>query len=169
MISFKAVIERFGDMGEKTGWYYIEINSKIAGKLLPGNKKSFRVKGCVNNWTFEKQSLLPMGDGDFIMALNAAARKGIGARMGEVINVQIETDARPVLIDQAFMDCLADEPKALDYFNSLPAGHRNYFSKWIESAKTEETKSRRIAEAVNSLAAGLCYGEMIRSNRKKKI
>ena len=39
MISFKAVIERFGDMGEKTGWYYIEINSKIAGKLLPGNKK----------------------------------------------------------------------------------------------------------------------------------
>ena len=110
-----------------------------------------------------------MGDGDFIIALNAAARKGIGARMGEVINVQIETDARPVIIDPVFMDCLADEPAALDFFNSLPTGHRNYFSKWIESAKTEETKSRRIAEAVNALAAGLGYGEMIRSNRKKKI
>ncbi|HVF97457.1 MAG TPA: YdeI/OmpD-associated family protein, partial [Flavisolibacter sp.] len=53
-------------------------------------------------------------------------------------------------------------------FESLTKGHRLYFSKWIESAKTEPTKAKRIAMAVNALAKGWGYPEMMRANKKEK-
>jgi len=61
--------------------------------------------------------------------------------------------------------CLNDEPKALAYFNTLPKGHQNYFSKWIEAAKTIETKTKRITMAVIALAKQMGYPEMIRANK----
>jgi len=48
MISFHAVLQKFGDKGEKTGWTYIEVPAKMAGFLKENNKKSFRVKGKID-------------------------------------------------------------------------------------------------------------------------
>ena len=66
------------------------------------------------------------------------------------------------------MECLQDEPSALAFFKSKPASHQRYFSKWIESAKTEATKTKRIAMAVSSLAKQMDYGEMLRSQKQLK-
>ena len=66
------------------------------------------------------------------------------------------------------MDCLADEPKALEFFHSLPGSHRNYFSKWIDSAKTDATKAKRIAMAVNALARSLPFNIMVREAKANK-
>jgi uncharacterized protein YdeI (YjbR/CyaY-like superfamily) len=65
------------------------------------------------------------------------------------------------------LECLADEPQALDFFDKLAKSHQRYFSNWIESAKTESTKTRRIAQAVNALSYGLGFSEMIRLNKEK--
>ncbi len=78
MIEFKVVIEKFSKQGEKTGWTYIEVSAEIAQKLKPGNKKTFRVKGYLDDFYFEGIALLPMGGGNFIMPLNASHRKKIG-------------------------------------------------------------------------------------------
>jgi hypothetical protein len=40
-----------------------------------------------------------------------------------------------------------------------------YFSKWIEEAKTSQTKTKRIAMAVTALGLGQGYPEMIRANK----
>ncbi|MBP6687980.1 MAG: YdeI/OmpD-associated family protein, partial [Lacibacter sp.] len=64
-------------------------------------------------------------------------------------------------------ECLNDEPTALQYFNSLAGGHQRYFSKWIDSAKTEPTKAKRIAMAVNALARKMGYTEMLREEIAK--
>ncbi|MEI9933349.1 MAG: YdeI/OmpD-associated family protein [Ferruginibacter sp.] len=62
-----------------------------------------------------------------------------------------------------------DEPEALAFFNTLPNGHKNYFGGWIRSAKTEETKTKRIAQAVNALSKGYRFNIMIRMlNADKK-
>jgi hypothetical protein len=45
MVQFTAIIKRFGQQGEKTGWTYIEVPAAMAEQLVPGNRKSFRVKG----------------------------------------------------------------------------------------------------------------------------
>ena len=169
MIQYKAVIRKFDEQGEKTGWSYIEIPKEEAEKLKPGYKKSYRVKGFLDNYKIEKTSLLPMGGGNFIIPINAPMRTALGKRKGATVLVKLEVDDRPLEINGAFLQCLADEPAALAYFNSLPGSHRNYFSKWIESAKTDATKSGRIARAVTALSRKWGYPEMIRAGKKEKL
>lgn len=168
MIQFKAVILKFDQHGEKTGWTYIEIPAAEADKLMPGNKKSFRVKGMLDRCVIKQTALLPMGDGDFILPLNATMRKQLGKRRGEQIEVRLEPDESPVQISDALMSCLSDEPEAMQYFSDLPGSHRQYFSKWIESAKTDETKARRIAMSVNALLKRQGFAEMLRAAKNDR-
>ena len=166
MIAFTATLKQFAEQGEKTGWTYIEVPIDIAEKLKPGNKKSFRVKGLIDNYKIGGIALLPMGGGSFIMAVNAGMRKGIGKKKGAMVRVKLEEDKREFQFNKDFMDCMADEPVALQFFKTLPGSHQKYFSRWIDSAKTVETKARRIAWAVTALANKQGYGEMLRSHKK---
>ena len=59
------------------------------------------------------------------------------------------------------MECLQDEPEALAYLKSLPASHQNYFSKWIEAAKTEMTNTKRISMVVNALINKWSFATMM--------
>lgn len=169
MIQFATVIKKFGDQGEKTGWTYIEISAAIAEKLKPDNKKSFRVKIKLDDHFFESLALIPMGEGNFILALNEAIRKKIRKQKGAPLKVSIEVDNSPVKLNAELMECLSDEPEGLSFFNSLTPGHRNYFSKWIDSAKTDATKTKRIAQTINALSNHLDYGQMIRAAAGKNI
>ncbi len=165
-VQFIATINRFESKGEKTGWTYIEIPADVAQQLKPGNKKSFRVKGKLDNFKIDGIALIPMGGGIFIMALNADLRKGIGKRKGAMLKVQLSADEKGFVFNKDFIDCLADEPRAKSFFESLTGSHQKYFSKWIDSAKTEPTKVKRIMMAVNSLAKKMGYPEMIRAAKK---
>lgn len=168
MKRFTATILKYKSQGEKTGWTYIEIPDGIPLQLKPGNKKEFKVKGKLDQYSFQRMSLLPVGGGKFIMSLNADIRRAIGKRQGATVNVQLSVDESEFVFNADFMDCLNDEPKSLQYFQSLPGSHQRYFSKWIDSAKTEPTKANRIARAVNALSKKWDYGEMIRAGKDNK-
>jgi hypothetical protein len=167
-IAFNAILKKFDKKGEKTGWTYIGIAKKVTESLMPGYKKSFRVKGRIDDHYIKQVALIPMGDGTYILPVNASMRKAIKKINGSKVNVEIETDQAPLKLSATFLDCLADEPTALKQFNEMPKSHQQYYSKWIESAKTEPTKIKRIAMAVNGLARGLDYGAMLREERDKK-
>jgi hypothetical protein len=166
LVRFNTTIQRFKEQGEKTGWTYIVLSAKIAQQLKPGNKKSFRVKGMLDKYAISGVALMPMGEGEFIMALNATMRKGIGKRHGDKLQVQLEADDKLPEFSADLLECLSDEPEANEYFNSLPYSHRLYFSRWIESAKTAPTKAKRIAMAVNALQKGWGFQEMLRAAKK---
>jgi hypothetical protein len=168
MIKFSTAILKFDKQGEKTGWTYIVIPAKIALQLKPKNKKSFRVKGKLDNLEISKVALIPMGEGDFIIAINAAMRKGIGKRKGATIKVQLVADAAPILPPAELIECMADEPEAVVHYNSLPQGHRNYFTKWIDSAKTDVTKAKRIALVIKTMVRKMDFGAMLREEREEK-
>jgi hypothetical protein len=168
MVTFSALIQKFDKQGEKTGWTYFVISAERAEALHPGVKTSYRVKGKLDEYWIEQIAILPMGDGSFILPLNAGIRKHIKKSKGDLLAVQLEVDERALQLDADFMECLNDEPVALDYFRSLATGHRNYFSKWIQSAKTEATKAKRIAMAVTALAKGMGFPEMLRAHKKQK-
>lgn len=168
MVTFITTIQKFNRQGEKTGWTYIEVPAEYAEKLKPANKKSFRVKGKLDNHIISAVALMPMGEGNFIMPLNAAIRKGIGKRKGAQIIVNIAADDVPVEYNADLLTCIEDEPKALAFFNTLTPGHKKYFSNWIDAAKTEPTKAKRIGLSVNAMARGLHYGLMIREQKADK-
>ena len=168
MVQFTAVLKKFDEQGEKTGWTYFEIPAAVANKIKRGQKTSYRVKGRIDEFKIQQVAILPMGEGSFIMPVNAAMRKGIGKRQGAQVKVTLEEDKAAFKFSADFIECLKDEPKALTFFKTLPMSHQKYFSKWIDSAKTIETKSKRIAMAVKALAQKMGYAEMMRANKKLK-
>lgn len=170
MIEFTAVLEKFGEKGEKTGWTYITVPEKQAAKLKPGVKKSFRVKGTLDSFKIKGVALIPMGEGDFIMPINAAMRKGIKKQMkGEKVLVKLQEDKAELKLSDDFLACLAEDKQAKAFFETLAKSHQNYYSKWIESAKTEATKAKRIAQALNGFRMKMGYGEMLRYYREHKL
>lgn len=168
VIQFQAVIEKFNKKGEKSGWTYIEVPNELAAQLDGGNKKTFRVKGSLDGITIEAMSLTPMGEGIFILALNASLRKKINKAPGNTLEVILEKDKIDPPLSHLLLDCIKEDKSALSHFNSLPKSHQRYFSNWVESAKTDQTKAKRIAQALQGLAAGMGFGEMIRFYKNLK-
>jgi hypothetical protein len=168
MIKFSAILLKFSEQGEKTGWTYIEVSTEIAQRLKPNNKKSFRVKGYLDDYYFEEKALLPMGEGNFIMALKTEIRKAIGKRRGAIIAVKMSLDDNPVTLNADLMKCLVDEPQAFSFFKTLTPGHQKYFSNWIESAKTESTKATRIAHTITAMILKEDFGKMLRRVKKER-
>jgi uncharacterized protein YdeI (YjbR/CyaY-like superfamily) len=60
----------------------------------------------------------------------------------------------PKYIEQA----LKRHPAARNYFESLAPSYRRMYIAWIDSAKRQETKMRRLQEAISLLAAGKKLG-----------
>ena len=53
---------------------------------------------------------------------------------------------------------LRKQPAAWRYFQGLAPSHRRRYTGWIECAKREETKARRLQEAIRLLTAGKPLG-----------
>jgi len=168
MLRFKTTIKRFAKQGEKTGWSYILLTEEHLAALKRTTRTAFRISGKIDNHSIEKIAAMSMGDGTFIVPINADIRKAIRKQAGAEVELKIAVDKEPIKLNEDFIDCLNDEPKALAYFQTLNKGHQNYFSKWIESAKTELTKAKRIAMAVNALEKHWGFPEMLRANKKEK-
>ena len=165
MLKWTATLLRFNKKGEKTSWTYIELTPAQAQKLKPASKTSFRVKGKIDQHKIDAKALIPMGGGKFILPIKSEIRKAIGKDKGDKVTVQLELDAKPRKLSSDLVVCLKEEPAAYDYFKSLPSSHQFYFSTWIESAKTIETKTKRITMAVIAMSRKMDYGAMLRAYR----
>ena len=167
MVEFDAIMLQFAEQGEKTGWTYIVIPADLALQLKPNNKKSFRVKGMLDGLAIKSMALIPMGGGDFIMALKADVRKALRKSSGAMLHVKIEADHNTgVEVPADLQECFDFEPEASDFFNGLTDGHRRYFVNWINSAKTGETKAKRIINTLNAMLRKWDYGQMMRAMKK---
>ena len=174
MHTFTALLQKFAQKGEKTGWTYIEVPPAITDALKPGQKTSYRVKGTIDSHRIQAVALVPMGysdgsDGEFIIAVNATMRRSIHKEAGEMVRVNLEVDDAPMPVSADLMACLADDPAALAHFQALPPGHQRYYHNWIESAKTPPTKAKRIMQTVVGLSMGMDYGEMIRYFKNREV
>ncbi|MBL0316526.1 MAG: YdeI/OmpD-associated family protein [Flavobacteriales bacterium] len=108
-----------------------------------------------------------MGDGDFIIPFNAQMRKGTGKQKGDSVLLQLDLEQEEKKISEDLLMCLAEVNENLERFLSLPKGHQNYYSNWVESAKTTSTKSDRIMKTIFAMEHEMDYGQMIRHFKNK--
>jgi hypothetical protein len=168
MIQFKALIEKFGQQGEKTGWTYFLIPAAIAEKINKGVRTSYRVKGFLDETEISGVAVLPMGEGDFIMPLNGELRKKIHKKKNDELLVRLSVDKSEYQLNEGLMACMADAKEAYDRFMALPRSHQNYYSKWVETAKTEVTKAKRIACVIKGMLLNQTFAEMLKSGREDR-
>jgi hypothetical protein len=166
MLTVTTIIKKFDKKGEKTGWQYIEVSAAQA-KKLKNSKVSFRVKGYIDSVAIQKTALLPMGEGQFILPMNNSLRKALQKKAGDKIKIQFELDERKLTLSPDLLECLKADPEASVFFKSLPPSHQQYYSKWIESAKTASTKTRRIVISIEGFNKKLGYSEMMRAYKTR--
>jgi len=169
LIKFSADILKYGKKGEKTGWTYISMDKELAEKIKPHNKKSFRVKGKLDACPVKGLAVLPVGGGEFIISLNEVLRAKLRKKVGDVIACQLEEDTEyKVDIPADLHELLREEKLMIDNFMKLPASHRAYFITWINAAKTEITRTKRLSMTANAMYHGMSYSEMIKQERVEK-
>lgn len=158
MITAKIPIIRFSE----NGWTCIVFSKKLAKQLKPDTKVSFRVRGKLDDHVIEKKALFPMGDGSFVLPINAAMRKATGKTEGDVLRVSLEADESKIALSRDLIKCLNDDPEAKKFFKSLSASHQRYYSKWIDDAKTAPTKTKRLVMCLTALGKKMNYSELLK-------
>jgi uncharacterized protein YdeI (YjbR/CyaY-like superfamily) len=63
-------------------------------------------------------------------------------------------DPRPVMVPAYFTAALRKNAKARVVFDEFPPSHRGEYVDWIDSAKTDDTRQRRLATALEWIASG---------------
>ncbi|RZL44353.1 MAG: DUF1905 domain-containing protein [Pedobacter sp.] len=169
MIYFKAEIERFQAMGEKTGWSYVFLPAALANEIKADCKKSFRVKGKIDSIEVSGIATIPMGEGNFIIALKAELRKKLCKEEGASVELYLEEDKDfKVEMPEDLEICLSEEEFLMENFLKQPKSHQNYFIRWINEAKTETTRKKRLALTITAMYKKQDFGAMIRESKTNK-
>ncbi|MDQ6778377.1 MAG: YdeI/OmpD-associated family protein [Actinomycetota bacterium] len=113
--------------------------------------KRFPVVATVNGYSW-RTSVMRKG-GEFLVGLNRAVREEAGVQAGETVDVELvlDTDPREVELPDALANALAADPEARAKFDALAFTHRKEYAQWIDEAKRNETRDRRVAQALQKL------------------
>jgi hypothetical protein len=116
--------------------------------------KRFPVVATVNGYTW-RTSVARMG-GEFLVGLNREVRQGAGVAAGDQVDVILELDAAPreVEMPPALTAALAQDALAWAAVEKLAFTHRKEYARWVAEAKREETRERRVQQALEMIKAG---------------
>jgi hypothetical protein len=116
--------------------------------------KRFPVTATVNGYTW-RTSVSRMR-GEFLLGLNREVREGAGVQAGDEVEVTVELDAAPreVEVPAALAAALAADPQASASFGRMAFTHRKEYARWVAEAKAEETRQRRVQQALGMIRAG---------------
>jgi hypothetical protein len=166
MIEIHAEIEKFETNAEKTGWSYVFVPQEVAEQIKPNNRREVRVKGFIDQVAVSGMCMMPVKGDGFILPLNKPLRKSIQKEAGAkvILRLAFDVDFKIEMPDDLEM-CLADEEELLERFLGMPKSHQNYFINWLNTAKTEPTRTKRLVMIINAMANKLDFGAMIRANK----
>jgi antitoxin component of MazEF toxin-antitoxin module len=90
---------------------------------------------------------------DFLIALSAENRKRSGVAGGDLVDVEIELDAAPreVPVPGDLAELFAEDPGLAQRFEALSYSNRKRLAMAVETAKTPETRRRRVDKVVEEL------------------
>ncbi|HXR28337.1 MAG TPA: YdeI/OmpD-associated family protein [Solirubrobacteraceae bacterium] len=116
--------------------------------------KRFPVTATVNGYAFA--TTVTRMRGEFLLGLSRAVREAAGAQAGDTVTVQLalDTEERTVEVPPALDAALAGDPRTRAAFDALAFTHRKEFARWVAEAKREETRERRVAQALEMIRAG---------------
>ena len=146
-MKFRATIELAGKTA--TG---IEVPAAVVTKL--GSSKKPAVRVTIKGYTY-RSTVASMG-GRFMLPISAEVREAASVAAKDKVDVDVELDTAPreVTVPPDFAHALNRDVAARRFFEGLAFSNKQRIVIAIASAKTPETRERRIAKAVTSLREG---------------
>jgi len=116
--------------------------------------RRFPVVATVHGYTW-RTSVARMG-GEFLLGLNREVRQRAGVDAGDEVDVTLELDTAPrqVEVPEALAAALAADPPVRASFDQMAFTHRKEYARWIADAKQEETRQRRVRQALEMIRVG---------------
>ncbi|MBN9141150.1 MAG: DUF1905 domain-containing protein [Micrococcales bacterium] len=142
---FETTMSQFGN---NTG---IEVPAELLERLGGGKRPAVNV--TVNGFSYPS-TVGTMG-GRHLIPFSSDKRAATGIAGGDAITVDLELDAAPRIVEPTpdLAEALAANPAAAAAWERLAPSHRKAHVTAIEGAKAAETRARRVAAAVEKLAA----------------
>jgi hypothetical protein len=146
-IRFRAELQRRGPAAA------VVLDDAQVATVGEGAKR-FPVVATVNGYTW-RASVARMG-GEFLLGLNREVREAAGVAAGDEVAVVVTLDDQPrdVEVPEDLADALASVPEAKARFDKLAFTHRKEYVRWVTEAKRDDTRRRRVAQAVEMISAG---------------
>lgn len=134
--------------GNKAG---IEVPDAIVEGLGAGKRPPVVV--TINGQSY-RSSIAVMG-GKYMVGVSSANRELTGAAAGDTVDVGLEVDTEPRVVELPadLAAALEAEPEAKAFYGTLNYSSQRRYVEPIGDAKTEETRARRIAKVVADLKA----------------
>jgi len=128
----------------------IVVPDEVVAALGKGKRPA--VKVTINGYTY-RSTIAPMG-GDFMLPVRAEVRDAAGIAAGETISVDVILDTEPRVVEPPadLKKALAKDKAAAQAFGKLSYTYQKEIVLSLESAKTEETRARRLAKAIEKLS-----------------
>jgi hypothetical protein len=146
-MNFRTTILRNGKTA--TG---IHVPEDVMTALGPSRRPPVRV--TLNGYTY--RTTVATVSGKFMFGVSSEVRRETGVAPGDEVEVDIELDTRPreVMVPADFEAALDWAPEAKQFFGQLSYSHKSAYTLWIESARKDETRQRRIHDAIRMLREG---------------
>lgn len=130
----------------------IEIPPEIVEALRAGKRPAVTI--TINGFTY-RSSIAVMG-GAYMVGVSAENRAGARVAGGDEVDVDIELDTAPrdVVVPPDFDAALDADPAARATFDRLSYSNKSWHVLQVIGAKTDETRTRRIAKSIEALRDG---------------
>lgn len=142
---FEAVIRKVPDKDAA----FIEIPFDVEKEF---GAKRVKVKVKFDDIDY-RGSIVRMGQECYMIGITKEIRSQMGKGPGDSIFVQVEKDEeiREIELPEDFKNELYQNEEALKFYNSLSYSTKRKYFQWITSAKKEETRRKRITDAILKL------------------
>lgn len=108
----------------------------------------------INGFTY-RSTIAVYGD-RYYLPLNRNNRRGAAVAAGDQIEVTLEADSEPRLVEvpEDLEMALEADTQARRSFDGLSFSHQREYVEWITEAKRDETRRRRVVAVVERLTEG---------------
>ncbi|HEU4866989.1 MAG TPA: YdeI/OmpD-associated family protein [Actinomycetota bacterium] len=139
------------ELGGKTATGFV-VPPEVVEALGKGKKPP--VKVTINGYTY--RNTVAVYGGVYMLGVSAEHREGAGVEAGEEIEVELELDTEPRVLEipADLTEALEREPEAKSYFDGLSYSNKRRHVLAIEGAKAAETRQRRIDKSVAMFKEG---------------
>lgn len=150
---FSSTLLRPVTASKAVAWTFV-ILPRHASARLP-SRGMVAVEGALNGVAF-RATLEPDGQGGHWLRVDRKLRETAGAEVGDVVRLEIAPTAEQSepRVPADLRKALAADPKARAVWSYITPASRRDWIQWIESAKREETRLKRIVNGCDMLAKG---------------
>lgn len=160
MVRFSAGLQQRGPNP------FLDVPGPVSDEFLPFSSKGrIRVTGRLQGAEFNG-TLMPVGSGRHILYVPGGLRAATGVKVGDTVTLDIEPlGPRRVILPSDLAAALDKVPDAPEAWQSLADSHRRELTRFLEDARSAETRGRRVEQIVIEVLGGEVRAPGTRADR----